>query len=404
MAAEVARYNTGPEDGFVHSLDRSPYLPQPHTAITDRSRDLSDVPLTSGSVAPGSTAVFNVPKEGDQLDDLFAEVTIGPLTVAGSTYRRFVDAIGYFMFQEIEYTYANNKIDTVYPEWSYYRHQSMLNNETRAGWDNLTASNKSAAERNALAAGTQVIETPLTTTWQFIRCHALFIAGLSNLFTIKLKFRPLNQMVQHDAGGGVAPAATFSGKLKATYVHLRERERNYHQALTVSPTGVSQKVYSVQTQPIQYIESGSTTAELELNQFSGATYDLFINGRQEVPDASDGTADYTTQWPGGAPTTMEIVDGKTQIVPVHRVSMLNNYNHSKYHAAGVGGLLGYSFAENPDAGNSCSGSVNFGTMTNPRLKLTFATATTARQSVVINAVTHQLLQHQGGRLHTVLGS
>lgn len=398
--SETLRANVGAIDPLLFSAI-SLFSPQSHSAYSSIARDERTIDPTTGTIAFGNTVTFLVDKMADCVEDIILKLQVGVLTVATSTYRRWVDGLGYFAIDRLAVSYISNQIEDVDPYYMYYRHQQYLQDEAFRAWNQATWTNLSLAEQNAKSAAGGVLYVPLSFYWQFMRSHSPLISGLSNQIKITLTFKPITQLVNHDGGTNV-PVSTpaLTGALIADLINLTGPERDMRINLQAAPEGVNYLINYIQKQE-ETIGAGVTTVQHRLANFNTATAEIFTSALQATPNATDGTANYTTQFPFGAPQTFSITAGNLNIIRQRDALLQQLIWNPKFHTAGIARELAVNHAEMPEVFNAADNSFNYGSFSNAVWRMDFPAATSAAQKITYFAITHNFVQHQGGDLQTV---
>ena len=405
------RGNVGPQDQFLFDVENSLFMPAGGNArYAPALLDVREIQPTTGSLAYNSTTVFEIDKIADQLEEILLECDISAVTNAGSgNTPSIVDGFGYALFQRIEVAFTSNNIEYIYPEWAIFKHRSYLNMETQAGWNELVKMNQAPATLTTLATTGFRLRVPIPTYWQFIRRHSPIIAALANRLKFIVQTRPLANLVSNVTTGTTTIQSTAAvvgtstnGILRANLINTTGKERDTKTILTKEPAGVNYLIDDPQYHFDEVIPEGTTTYTLRLANFDEPISEIVLLIRGSGYNGTAGDANYTQAVQNAVvvpPATIEITSNGLELIRPQTIPYLQNYLFPRVHSAIPSAeQIVYSFAMAPEMKNAATGSINFGSLTNPTLNIVWASATPAAYSLTVMAVGLTWVQQQGGVL------
>lgn len=235
-----------------------------------------DLTPEQAGLAYGTTHVFEIDKRGDVLFDSELIKTRGALTQTGGTFVRFSDYEAYRDIKEVRVIYNNKIAHRVTGERLLRYVMEENTQDERDSIAALTLGEKTAAERNTLAASGATTVVKLRFPWRkFFKGIAMI--ALPNKIRVEVEFNALQDICEFD---GSSPACTLSAlKLRCHFVHLKQEDRNALYQQVNMGKGIIFKGNSVefhQKEPIVApgVSGGFYSYRLRLRNIRNAVYEL----------------------------------------------------------------------------------------------------------------------------------
>lgn len=265
--------------GAKHVLNNnSPHYPlDPVVTSAHLVEHLELKPLT-GAIAPGVTAEFEMSLEADILKKLTLEVFVPAIVNNAATQSAYVNWFGLAIWEEIEFKFATERLQTLRPEELFIHIHKKMDDEERLmaqkllGFDTL-------ANRVAAAARPQVFHIPLYTLLGLSigsdASQSLFVRGLGERLKLKIKFRPFDKWIE--ANGTITSPTTDTvvladSNLLAEYEHVYDDERAQLEEIYSMPRRYvfsEQQYYSFRIPATQTL---GTTLSFTLRNFDQPAY------------------------------------------------------------------------------------------------------------------------------------
>lgn len=201
----------------------------------------------SGTVAPGQTVTYRIPKSsGEWVTRLSYNAILRELATIHADCC-YMDGVGYGHIESVWIKQGKHEIQLIDPDT---HEQALFQNlfmkdEDKAAFDYHTKSGMSVAQRKAAAAVDQEIHVPLFTSFiMHDPANAVFINGLAQEIEVKIKFRKAEEFVQLASGtslpadGTIAPLWFTSPTLEIEVMHQLEHERQKNQANYATTEGI----------------------------------------------------------------------------------------------------------------------------------------------------------------------
>jgi hypothetical protein len=322
----------------------------------------------------GTTYSFEVYDNADLVADLWIQLVV-PAISGGATNPRFVDYGGLFCLDRIETYHGGVLQNSMRPEeiliyWLRYKTPAQI-----AALQQLVGGNLSDTARIALGASSQTFYIPVMPWWARSGnpSHFLPIRNIAakNVVRIDVIFKNANMFLRADSGN---PTITMTQlQMLTQYYHVTEPQRQAIASLCA--TGYNVKMIdSVQKVEGQILLAGATEYVIKLDNLRSPVSELYFIIRNQ--------SDVTTQngnnfWNLLNCLTWDIEASGTYIVRNGIItSPVNLYiiNANKYLGNGQDLVFGWSWSFNSQAADAFLGSFDFTSVTNPILRLDFATA------------------------------
>lgn len=397
--------NTGVLDPLIwsHALEDSYFFYMGYRTVKNFFRYFKDVaPITSNNQWGGITD-FKVPIIADKMGPIQLTFNVSPLTATPpaspavlSHNARYVDFLGFFAWQKIEFNYGTNDIYTLYPEECYLRTKQSLDIVPQDAVKELVAGERSTMRRELLATTTQemIVDLPFPHTRGTSRW--IEIMQLASEARISVYWQPLANVAQ--IGNATAPVSTISNPmLRVTYVHLDGDERDDNTGRTEDTDGVIRLFEEMRFEKLQLLTGqGSSTIANLLHNFRTATkcYTFFIRNYNDIypPPGTDPTftnlQPVTDYW-------LEASDGKIHEPVEDRYYRF--YLAPLYHRGPTGDLIyEWTFAMEPDDALNCSGSLNLGNTSNLTLNIDLPSVLTQNVELCVACKEYNTVQHTRG--------
>lgn len=325
----------------------------------------------------GSITEFRVDATHDKTGPIQLFFTLPAFALpGGSVFARYVDFIGFAAWEKIELNYSGQNVYTIYPEDLFEKHRRLPGVEARDAINELIAGDKSAAERDALARAGQTIIVDLNFPFTRGTSRFLEIQQLAQYITIKVFWKNMREIIQHDVLALPAGASITDVKLRITNIHVEKDERDHHTASTQLEHGLIKLYEDFQSQ-IERIPA-ATTGQYELNL---RNFDTLVKRFGFILRLySDLQTDWTNQpFENLQPIVRwKLVDASGDITEWIEDRYNRFYLHRIYHDAPAGEYIyAHSFVLDPDDLLNCTGGFGIGNSTNPKLVLDFGGVVTA---------------------------
>lgn len=413
-------YGQGPiASNFVSAS--SPYVPSEAICSAPHGvQHLEVPPLSDGSMAPGKTAVFELPTELDLITKIGLRFALGSMT-AGGAVCHWTQGIGYACIEEIVMQFGTERLQTIRggdelfcKVLNMYEDEDRNNQMALAGFD--TVPNLVTKAQH----GHNVINFNLLTLLHFglggDPGHAFPIRMLGEKVKISIKFRPASQWAtSFNAGGVTVTGSSGSSAITTTTInapnifnttsinpglyiegqHIFEDERQMHEALACKPRRMlfseQQLVKNVRFGAAQSTVNQVLTVEMrELTQPVASAFVLIRWGDdldRTCGDVARGVGRGYDPWnvggwydnAGTVPATnlplvrsMRIDSGGT-LFPLQEteINTLLQYEHSrKFKGTWSAAIPHWTYSHDPSRPNAVLGFLDFSLIDNPRMRLT----------------------------------
>ena len=195
---------------------------------------------------------FELDKDDDMIGRVQLVWTRGPLTVGGSTYRRYVDYLAYAEIEEIRVRYGNNFLQTIHGEDLFLYRQFRFDYEDELSEDVRVAGGLTSAERDTVATADQelILDVPLFWTSNPRKYFPIKAMGFE--LDIEIKWKSADSFIQSD-GGGAITSDRSDVHLICWYYRLGTTERNHLTQRIFSDDGVAYLIDVIERQKKEVI-------------------------------------------------------------------------------------------------------------------------------------------------------
>lgn len=196
---ELLRINTGVQDVqlFTTGFRNTPYARKPWGVQTNTIKTRFRLPLDNVGFA--KQILFEIPKNGVLLDDIYLDLELGPLVPSGTgTYTRLCDYPAYAMVNNLSLGINNNGLQRKTGKQLFINHIRDHNMQSSDIHDEFVRGGLTEAERNTLATQNQVIRIPLKYFWYKLKCHDPLILSLSSKLKMAVDLASVGNFVESD--------------------------------------------------------------------------------------------------------------------------------------------------------------------------------------------------------------
>jgi hypothetical protein len=387
---------------------------QTKTNFAMRRRQLD----TFGSPAAyGQTAIFRIDKSAFKRGPIQLRVTRSALTVQGggtAAATSFVDQEAAASVALVEFYYGQNRIQQFTGEQLYHKAIMNLRQEQLDAFNALGFGGLSQVSRNAatgLASSSQTWTIDLSSMLYFCEKPSKYLigTGVSQEPEIRITFSTLGQVTQTD--GTSTPLGSITRAwLVPLDIFVEDDEKRYQHAQLESADGIFYKIMDTEYQLNNLLAAGSTSYQIQLNNFKGACVFLAATLRND-----------------GALTVGGVPQGFRQPVAPNTINAMFNYQpfqtwqgqaadvifldqtddiFARYYLfpllfPGVPGqyLYIHSFSLNPLNTDIDMGHKTWAAFTNPILQITFATALSVNFRCDLWSYNDNNVQHQRNEIY-----
>ncbi len=274
----IAVTASGPLTAGLFDDSVVPMLPTKFTKVAPHVRDWLEVQPTISGSGPGGTDVFEVPRQGNFVVQLFLCIvwaTMSGASLGTATFLHYIDGVGLYVVNQIRVIYGNGKIQTIRPDDLAIMHNKWYGDERRATLDDMVKMNLTPAQRDLLCAKSFYTKLPLHPFLsQQDLSNAFCPYAVSQKLRIEVDYKPLTQLLQADGtftapyNVTTAPGSYWTSRfLMVEYEHTLASVRANMIRLGSSKRGVRYLVNDFQyLSPINPISpAGATAANVSLS-------------------------------------------------------------------------------------------------------------------------------------------
>lgn len=388
--------NTGVLDPLVfsHDLEDSYWYYWGYKTCKNFFRYFTDVTQDKPGVTWGGTSSIQIPHTADKTGPWQLIFDVGPLTNAD----RFVDYLGYYAWEKIEFVYGTNEVYVLTPDECFLRAKQSFDIVPQEALKELVAGGKSQGQRSSLADTTQtlIVDLPFPHTRSTSRWMELIQMAVEP--RLYIHWRPLRNIVQGITPNQTPTADLSNVKLRCTHVHLDGDERDDNTSRTEDVDGIIRLFEEMKAEKFTREFVSGTTGEVtvKLNNFRTATksYTFLLRRVSDVAPGAGQEANYTNLAPVEK-FYLTAADGKIHEPVEDRYYRF--YLHPLNHHAPSGDYIyEWSFAMEPDDVLNCSGSLNLGNTSNLQLVITLPNALNADHELTVICREYNMVQHSRG--------
>jgi len=398
--------NNGPQASLF--IDNSqtkydPFFPQEPVALGNHVVTYIDSdPVAPSVIDFGKKITFCIEPQMSRLGPVELVVTVGPLTgvfggSSASTLNSFHNYVGHHLFSSIVIRYGPNKLQTIYPDQVHIKKMLFLEPKNQLSEAKLVGGSLPASVRQTLALGTQTFVVELPTFWTASTRKWIPVMQLGGRINIEVNMKPLNQLTQCAQVFSSNPV-TWSCVLekiflRETVLYVPDAHQQEYKNYSINlPLGIRSPFQDIEYQGQNHILSGSANATIQLVDLKGASAWICVLLRNYA-DVYGNNTNYND------PTGLTLTGGVTLkgMQMTHSSGVVAPYLTRDYILARIvprfftgsyGGLMAdgitdtqnnfyvIPFSPVPTDENNTLGMQQISTLSNPKLYIDFANATT----------------------------
>lgn len=377
---DIIRTNVGPESGlmFTSNVQHSPYSRSGWFATTNNVTEWWDITPENGSDNyVGTTANYRMFKRGDYYGFHDFITPVSALVPTGNpTYTRLCNAYGYDGISQITYNHVNQQLQILDAEIFLPEYLSATNQHRREHWDSLIGY-ASVAERNMNATAPHVYHAPID-NWCFFTYNThnwLPALTLSHELRISVTYRTATQVVQTDTSANfsisnqVIRGVTYQPAMRILISHVTGKERVSYSTDHQQKGGVLPYI-DFKRQPAFNITVGSSGIQnIRLTSIRGPVDELLVIFRRQA----DLQNDYQQRRDKTLTVRELSINGNgSDFFPARDDVFLRTRVAELYHSALPDAsyvVYRISFSWAPEDPINCMGSVHFGNVGDPTLRV-----------------------------------
>lgn len=396
------RSNVQTVDSLLFSGRVSMFTPRPPTTVTDFVKE--EVEWVFSNAAWGNTVMTKSQQVADILGPEELNYEVSPLvsTLPAQAGSAFVDGAGIWGCRVWNQTYAGNQIQRLTPDWNFIKYQRWTDDEDKFSLEDMIPINLSFAQRQARALSNQHWIVPMNRNMGSDTNNMEPLVCLSQDILYEVQLPPLASMVNTPDGLVIDENNLLAGAtgaiqrlfLRSHLRHLTGAERDSLVTKTQSDDGIAYLVEDIQVQNVDFVGPTDSVKEFDIKNINSACTEIYFlirpaetyqkdaatSGNADPfftpPKFSPGAAGWTSPFTGNQyflPTHISIRSNGIELVKRQPVKEYLDTMVLKYHSGrGVGGVISYSFSQQPELNNANLGSINFGSLNNPSLVLEWA--------------------------------
>lgn len=240
----------------------------------------------------GGQVDFNWTKEFDLLHKTELLINLGAITITGGTFsfKRFCDYIGYHMIESVSLFHTSSHVQLVPGETCKIRSELWLRDDGHRRADAiLVGGGLPAAERETRANATQFLIVPLEPMCMTKNTHTAFpTIALADNLTLRIKFRPLTDVIESDLAGGASASAPISSvTVRSLVYHVTAQERTGIQKECRDEGRVYSFLDSTLLEKVLLTAANGPNFVIDLRAFRQPVQELVVFARRSAGDASD---------------------------------------------------------------------------------------------------------------------
>lgn len=402
----VKNANTGPLDALFLSTDHadSPFVYPGYRTVTNYSTEKVVVqPRDRQGVNFGAQTTYKLDLQGDFIGKIVRKVTMSAVTPGGgATYTRFVDKAGVALSDEIEVKYGVNRLPKVRDnELEAWYLGKKLDYEEQETLDELVAGNKSAAERDALAAAQQTWYIEVPVWWASDPRAYIHQHSLAQELEIKFNNRSLLSLLDTDDN---TATATFTEELHVLYYHVNNQESNAHTMRLRQETGIVYGITSMQRVPQKTVPASSTEFTVDLQNLTLPSRGLICQLRKKANVLNPGGTQPNDYYKYETIDTLSCESSAGEFVRPQDDLYNRLFLQPKYFPGRPGDKSYFlSFAFEPCDPLHASGHLSISNLNNPVFKAQWSAALDAVEYVMdVFSVAQEILQASQGDLQLIV--
>lgn len=388
--------------------------------------DLDPLESAASGLAAGSYSAFTrtivVPKLADRIWKARLMWDQAAITKTGGTYVRYCDYAAFAAIDWIELRNVNNVVQRLTGDELWLKHVKYNTTEERDAERIVVGGGLSDAQRNTAGAATQnfIVNLPFYFTQQ--RGKALSPMTTAVEHKIVIRFKALTSICQTD---GSAVSSLMSGiKLRVDSIHTEAHERDAMYELQAMEHGIvyKQDDHSRSYTPFSITGSSGhpnlsgtpgtalTTGEITVPLESHRNSTKVVNVLCRLTVDTDGTSLYNRPYESfhKLPDFKLQSVGGDEIIPYQGNTFLRYVAFpEKYPAPSGTQMLTHEHCEDPCDSNHCNGSLNYGNINRPTIKIPWTTADPSpvyNYTVTVITEEHNFVQHCSGEIIQVITS
>jgi len=397
-----------------HNTSLSLFGPRNPSLAQGFIRQSLNVTDSSGQAfAPGSRPNFQPTRDVDYVTDASLVFVAGGIPAAswngGATFTRWIDFIGVQAWEEIVIQSGTQRLQTIFPEEIMIYILFWLDPVARRN-SFQDMGQGTPAQRTASSLADKQIVCELYTLLG-LRMHGdpgqgFFIRGLNDYLQVKVRMRPLDQVIESDGTAPTAPATGFYplGQLALNGYHINNNERDFLiKAYTAHPFAIH---FDDQQYSTEFHILGTTTFpasfDFQLTNINQPVNALFVIFRWTADldrrlGVAGGTRGFSPTnfagWfnPGGGATneivnTIGLFSGNTDLLSTISANMLVKHQHYRDFKGDANvAIPGWSYSHDATAVNAVLGFISFEQIDRPRLRVTLRVPTLGTAHASVNA-------------------
>ena len=407
----VKNVNNGELDALFLSEDigDSPFIYPGYRVTTNFSSEVVDIdPQDSSNVGFGKTSVYKIDLQGSYLGKVAREVTLAAVTPGayGGSYYRWVDNIGTALSDEVQWKYGTRTLPK-YQDFQIetYDIQRCKCEEEQQAMDDLLARNKTPAERDALATGSQVLISEVPAWFDVDPRLYTHQHSLAQELQVRFQNRTVKSLLDHDGTEGT-PTSSFTEKLKCLFYHVSNMESNAQTALEHEDRGRVKMITTYKSIVQKSVDSGSTSVDIDISGLTNPSKGLFVCLRKTAQVNGAGGFGATPSpndfYNYQAWSTLKGSSSNGDWYPVQSSAYNRLYFQPKVFLGRIGGHEGYiNHSFDPMDKCNAHGHLSHGNMNNPKLTLTFSALSEAHV-VDVFSLDQEVLQEAQGDIKLIV--
>lgn len=373
---DALRLNTGAQDPFFFTTTNNPFSPEAWSTVNNYLEDRVDLSakILNGL---GGTSSWSLAKVADCAAFVRLDLTLSALSGgSGGSYLAWQDWAAYSVIDQVQVSYAGNRLQTLQGEDIVEMIKSFASEEEVAAERAMAAGDLPLGARQVRAASAQVVRGRLPLFFTVSPQSALPICSLAHEITIDVTYKTLANSVETDHTSITNLSGSITAQtLEVNYVHLTPADRAALVAGTTSRTGFLYKFLDIERQRTTLVSDASTTTfSTALNAIRNPVQFLQVSLRKAsaLTSTTGGNRyyDYLSLGPSG---TLRVHTNGEDVWAAVTEREIEEDIHNRYwpHAPAFSKLYKLPFAMDPANRVDSSGSLNLGMGANPTLEIAF---------------------------------
>lgn len=263
----------------VENMSSSPFFYPSWQVRTNYSERYETAVNKYGVSEYGKTVEFDItPQETFVIGSIWLKVERGALSQAGGTYARFVPNEGLMLIESVTFKQGSELLQERRDFEYVIENVKDFDEQEQLIERELAFTDKTTAERDALAAAPQVLYCRLCPWWTHWSRMFLKPGIIGTPIRVTVKLRALNQMVDTD-GTSVTCAITSPISLFYESFELMSNEKALHLKTSLQPKGIQMRTFDWQLQD-QEVAAGQSSVKIQLDNLtlpSNSIYFFMLN-------------------------------------------------------------------------------------------------------------------------------